>query len=62
MLENAKKSNIVLGSSSAANFKPSEAKQAFTKPEHNPDNRGEALNLKQNFKKPNFTLAEQGET
>ena len=44
-----------------ANFKPSEAKEAFTKPEHNPDNRSEAFALKQNFKKPNFSMAEQGQ-
>jgi len=61
LIETNKRSNIILGSSQVANFKPSEAKQAFTKPEHNPDNRSEAMALKQNFKKPNFSVAEHGQ-
>lgn len=53
-----KQSNISFGTVHTDNFKPSEAKQAFTRPEQNPENWQEAVNLKQNFKKPNFSLSD----
>lgn len=60
LIEMNKRSNIVFGSSNTANFKPSEAMQAYTKPdlEQNAGNRQEAIQMKQNFKKDNFTLSE----
>ena len=58
VIENNKKTSIVLGNTITENL-PTTAQQAFTRPESATVNRNEGVELRANFKKPNFTLAEQ---
>jgi hypothetical protein len=58
MIETNKKSNIVLGNGTV-DFLPTEAQQAYTRPESATVNRNEGFQMREMLKKPNFTLAEQ---
>lgn len=58
VIENNKKTSIVLGNTITENL-PTTAQKAFTRPESATVNRNEGVELRANFKKPNFTLAEQ---
>lgn len=57
MIEINKKTSIVLGNGKSDNL-PTEAQQAFTRPESATVKRNEGVELRANFKKPNFSLAE----